>query len=161
MTETAATGSGIIGAVVEGLHKLEADIESILHPAPGGQSVAGETDAAPVVAAPSGISATTTVDAAGSASILGAVDSGNVSGGTQASSAPLSPADSGLMSVGISGPSQSALTSIATAAANNAATPSPSDALLTRWHREMSVIGRGLSSETEKLIEETRKYLGL
>lgn len=33
--------------------------------------------------------------------------------------------------------------------------------LLTRWHAEMSKIGRGLSQETNALIEETRKYLGL
>ncbi|MCA8075366.1 hypothetical protein [Burkholderia cepacia] len=35
------------------------------------------------------------------------------------------------------------------------------DALLARWHREMSLLGRGLSAETEKLIRETAAYLGL
>ncbi|MDN7825110.1 hypothetical protein QZN01_20880 [Burkholderia cenocepacia] len=33
------------------------------------------------------------------------------------------------------------------------------DALLARWHREMSLLGRGLSAETEKLIRETAAYL--
>ncbi|RQZ57435.1 hypothetical protein DF057_28745 [Burkholderia cepacia] len=35
------------------------------------------------------------------------------------------------------------------------------DALLARWHREMSLLGRGLSAETEKLIRDTAAYLGL
>jgi hypothetical protein len=35
------------------------------------------------------------------------------------------------------------------------------DALLARWHREMSLLGRGLSAETEKLIRDTAGYLGL
>ncbi|MCA7976790.1 hypothetical protein LGM57_10705 [Burkholderia cepacia] len=35
------------------------------------------------------------------------------------------------------------------------------DALLARWHREMSLLGRGLSAETEKLIRDTAAYLGV
>lgn len=77
--------------------------------------------------------------------------------------APIDTRDRRLMESGINVPDDGGnLLGAGTAGQSAApAIASAADTLLARWHREMSVIGRGLSAETEKLIRETKAHLGL
>ncbi|WP_205191555.1 hypothetical protein [Burkholderia sp. LMG 13014] len=123
----------------------------------------GEIGAAPAVAAPGAISATTSVDVAASDVTLDDGDAGNGTGGASAATATLTPnvAASGDAGIGVDEVGNVLDAGIADLSAAPAAVSAAADALLARWHREMSLLGRGLSAETEKLIRDTAAYLGL
>ena len=77
------------------------------------------------------------------------------SSGAESGSTP-KPADTESANLGESGASSASGTT-----APSESAPSLAHTLLERWHREMSVVGRGLSAETERLLKETAAFFGL